>query len=149
LSGPGRGELWAIRDDRALSAHAKLAWFILLSRQPNCWPSLRTLAADMRVSKPTAIKAVRDLQKAGIVKILSRVTAAGDADTNLYVLEGGGKGDVPPVVHDVEHGGKEMDPKVSTEALQALRALKALGLPAGANWTFARAKTRSRSFAGP
>jgi Helix-turn-helix domain len=71
LSGPGRADLWAIRDNRTLSAHAKLAWFILLSRQPNCWPSLRTLAADMRVSKPTAIKAVRDLQKAGIVKIFA------------------------------------------------------------------------------
>jgi Helix-turn-helix domain len=135
LSAPGRAELWAIRDSRTLSAHAKLAWFILWSRQPNAWPSVRTLAADMSVARRTAHKAVHELEQAGLVKVMPRETPAGDADTNLYVLasdsshnrsdgdrtasnRGRGAGDALPRCRRCTGVVQEVHPKVVTEALQ-------------------------------
>jgi DNA-binding transcriptional MocR family regulator len=87
-----------MRDDRKLSAYAKPAWLMLWSRQPDIRPSMRLLAADMRVSRRTAHKAVRELESAGLVKVATRESAAGDPDTNEYVV-------VAPegVVQEVHH----------------------------------------------
>lgn len=85
---PGRqipvSALWAIRDDRTLSEHAKLAYIMLWTRGANAHPAVATLAADMGVSPSTARRAIRDLKKHGAISVVARKTAAGDADSNQY-----------------------------------------------------------------
>jgi hypothetical protein len=78
--------LWPLRDDRTLSAYAKLAYYTLWTRLPEIHPSMRTLASDMAVAVSTAHKAVRELESAGLVKVLPRVTELGDPDSNQFVL---------------------------------------------------------------
>ena len=78
--------LWPIREDRSLSAYAKLAYAMLWTRLPDAHPSMQTLADDMSVSVSTAHRAVRELQAAGLVKVVPRATALGDPDSNLYDL---------------------------------------------------------------
>lgn len=84
--------LWPIRDDRTLSAYAKLAYAMLWTRQPDIRPSMPTLAADMHVSVRCAQNAVRELKAAGLLTTVPRFTEAGDPDANqfrLRALEGG------------------------------------------------------------
>lgn len=80
------GVLWDIRDNRTLSEHAKLAYLMLWSRRPDIRPSMQTLAGDMAVSVATAKRAVRDLESAGLVKRIPRLTEHGDRDTNRFEL---------------------------------------------------------------
>ena len=80
--------LWDLRDDRTLGKYAKLAYLMLWTRLPDARPSMAKLAADMGVSVRTARDAVRELERAGILKTLPRVSEQGDADTNRYELTG-------------------------------------------------------------
>ena len=92
--------LWAVRDDRTLSAHAKLAYLMLWLRRPDIHPSMQTIAGDMGASESTARRAVQELQRAGAVKVIERWTDAGDRDSNGYELEPLGvvsEGHHPPV----------------------------------------------------
>lgn len=78
--------LWALRDDRSLSAYAKLAYAMLWTRLPDARPSMATLAADMGASLNSAKRGVRELEAAGLLKRLPRLTTEGDSDTNRYEL---------------------------------------------------------------
>jgi len=78
--------LWAVRDNRTLSARAKLAYIMLWTRGKGIHPSMRTLAGDMGVSVRTARDAVRDLEAAGALITAPRKTQAGDPDSNSYEL---------------------------------------------------------------
>lgn len=78
--------LWALRDDRALSAYAKLAYTMLWTRLPDARPSMATLAADMSASLNSAKRAVRELEDAGLLKRIPRLTSEGDSDANRYEL---------------------------------------------------------------
>jgi hypothetical protein len=81
-----RSVAWDVRDNRGLSAYAKLAYLMLWSRMPNIHPSMRTLAGDMGVSVRTAHKAVRELEAAGALKTSARMTERGDPDSNEFTL---------------------------------------------------------------
>jgi hypothetical protein len=81
-----RSVLWDLRDNRTLSAYAKLAYVMLWSREPDIRPSMQTLAGDMGTSKATAKRAVRELEDAGLLKRIGRLTVKGDADTNQFEL---------------------------------------------------------------
>ena len=81
-----KGVLWDIRDDRTLSEHAKIAYLMLWSRGEDIRPSLSTLAADMGASLNTAKRAVRELEAAGLLKRIHRMSPDGDSDTNRYEL---------------------------------------------------------------
>lgn len=87
--------LRAVRDNRTLSEHAKIAYLMLWSRLPAVHPSVPRLAEDMGASESTARRAVAELVKANLVKIVPRLTDCGDSDTNGYglaPLTGGGGG---------------------------------------------------------
>jgi hypothetical protein len=103
------GALWAVRDDRSLSAHAKLAYLMLWSRRPDIRPSIPTLAADMGVAESTARRAVQELQAAGVIKVTERWTADGDRDSNGYQLMPLG------VVSEGHHPGFTGTPPVVSE----------------------------------
>lgn len=110
--------LWAVRDCRVLSEHAKIAYFILWTRQPDIRPSNQTLADDMGVSKSTAKAAVRELEAAGLLRRVPRLTVKGDSDANIYVLaqvpEGWGVTRPTPVA-ERPTGGASPDPKDSNQ----------------------------------
>lgn len=78
--------LWPLRDDRTLSSYAKLAYYSLWTRGTDIRPSMATLADDMACSVRKAQMAVRELESRGLVKVLPRVTADGDPDSNGYEL---------------------------------------------------------------
>jgi hypothetical protein len=84
--GMSRSILWAIRDNRTLSEHAKIAYIMLWSRGDDIRPSLLTIAGDMGASKATAKRAIRELEDAHLLKRIPRRTAGGDSDSNAYEL---------------------------------------------------------------
>lgn len=79
-------DLWAIRDDRTLSEHAKSAYIMLWLRQPDVYPSIPTLAGDMSVSDRTAQNACRELEQAGLLEITRVRHPTGGNSTNRYRL---------------------------------------------------------------
>jgi hypothetical protein len=126
-----REDVWRIRDDRTLSWPAKLVWLMLESRGDDCRPSVAVLAADCGISKPTVRKARAELVGGGWLKESSAVSAAGDSDSNSYLVttprwggkrpypppeegassQGGGQPQTPPVVNHADQGGQPQRPK--------------------------------------
>jgi len=51
-----------------------------------CFPSYQTIADDTGVSRPTAIKYIKKLQKAGLIEVQPRYNRRGDPSSNLYTL---------------------------------------------------------------
>jgi len=88
-----------------------------------CWPSVATMAATLRLSQTAVKKFLRHLAQLGVISIASRYTAAGDHSSNLYTVhdpthpeallrrrrqrQGGSCGAPPslPVGHLAPHGG--------------------------------------------
>ena len=107
-----------IRDVRGITLSAKCAMLLLHSREPNIFPSMQLLAADMGVSAPTAKRAVRELKRAGYLRAIPRI-----GQTNLYSLTVAG--DPPPrspmtppqVTHDPPPRSP-MTPEVSKEVFK-------------------------------
>ena len=90
---------------------------MLWTRQPDAHPSMKTLAADMSVALSTAHKAVRELQRAHLVKVLPRVTAKGDPDSNQFELTPLREAGYP---RTPDGGGvmRETDPKNGTRSTE-------------------------------
>lgn len=114
--------LWALRDDRSLSAYAKLAYVMLWTRRPDCRPSMTRLAGDMGVSARTARNAVRELERVGVLKTVPRISEHGDPDTNQYELldlEGPAPPAAPPGTArrtgTAPDAAKESNPKYASE----------------------------------
>lgn len=113
---------WALRDDRKLSKVAKLVWYSLDSRGEDPHPSVTTLAADCGrgTSKATVREGIRELEREGWLRVYSRTTASGDADTNRYVLlspaqEGVGQSLTQGVGQLLTQGGSATDPEDQLE----------------------------------
>lgn len=51
-----------------------------------CWPSVATMAATLRLSQTAVKKYLRHLAQLGLISIASRYTAAGDHSSNLYTV---------------------------------------------------------------
>lgn len=103
--------------ESGLSANAMLVR-LYLARCANgdrqAWPSLNTIARHCKISKPTVIKAVKELQEKGWLDKITRKRPNQEHETTIYVLqdppcvnnevnepqEGGGKADLPPVKNE-------------------------------------------------
>lgn len=95
-----------------------------------CWPSVATMAATLRLGQTAVKKYLRHLAQLGLISIASRYTAAGDHSSNLYTVhdptqpealrrrrrqrqggscgDGGGSCSAPPplpIRHLATHGG--------------------------------------------
>ena len=70
-----------IRDLRGVTMPAKCALYALNSREPNIFPSMQTLAADMGTSIWTARRAVRELERVGYLRVKFRSN-----QTSLYSI---------------------------------------------------------------
>lgn len=75
--------------DHSLPQRAKTVYMYLHDRSGtagNCWPGIRTIAADLHVSRSTIKRALRDLEKAGYLKTECRHRENGGQTSNLYLL---------------------------------------------------------------
>jgi Predicted transcriptional regulator len=56
------------------------------NKHMQCFPGIRTIAKDLKMSEPTVKRALRDLVAAGFVKKETRWRANGGQSSNLYIL---------------------------------------------------------------
>lgn len=86
-----RGWFWDYNDlfDSSLSEHAIIVRLFLArcaNKNQEAWPSLNTIARRCKISKPTAIKAVRELESQGWIRRTVRKTND-EYDSTIYYLE--------------------------------------------------------------
>lgn len=72
-----------------VSSSAMVVYLALLARAnrtqgDSCFPSLATIAKDANVSRRTVSNAIDQLQEAGAITVENRMSASGDATSNLY-----------------------------------------------------------------
>lgn len=73
-----------------LSAREKIILVYLMARSGNkkqCFPSISLIAKENRVSKSTAITALRSLEERGFITKIHRHTADGGNTSNLYTVK--------------------------------------------------------------
>lgn len=70
--------------------HRALSVYIYLSDRANkdgiCWPSIPTIAKDLKLSESTTRRAIRDLQKARVIQTEQRYRGNGSNSSLLYKL---------------------------------------------------------------
>lgn len=98
----------------ALGVYTALAHYANACRE--AFPSLRTLAETLNISRPKLIKALRELESAGLIQVIRQEGEGGEKRVNVYRLltpktEGGGKPDLPGVVNQVDHNKKYSNKK--------------------------------------
>lgn len=72
-----------------LPHRAKLVYIYLHDRMDNekkAWPGLGTIAKDLSLSRSTVKRAVKDLEKAGLIRKESHFRENGSATSNRYYL---------------------------------------------------------------
>ena len=52
-----------------------------------CWPSVKTIAGDIKLSPATVRRAIRDLKKAGLIKTEQRYREKGGKSSLLFNLK--------------------------------------------------------------
>lgn len=70
-----------------LSHRAKSVYMYLRDRADAsgiCWPSISTIAADLKLSRRTVQRALNDLERAGLVKRQHRCRPNGSLTSNQY-----------------------------------------------------------------
>lgn len=75
--------------DEMLPHRAKTVYMYLHDRggtTGNCWPGIRTIAADLHLSRSTVKRALRDLEKAGYLQKEHRFRPNGSSTSNLYIV---------------------------------------------------------------
>ena len=134
---------------KQLGVNALSVYMLLISyanREQQCFPSLRFIADKFQISRTTVVKALADLEAAGLISITHRRNPKGDATSNLYTIlgavggsvreppsRGGGSAGEPQVVQQVNQGGspdgheqevinkKEFNKKDATDAQRPSR----------------------------
>ena len=75
--------------------HRAKAVYIYLRDRSNkegvCWPGIKTIARELKLSPRTVQRAIRDLEKAGLVARQCRYRQNGSLTSNLYTLKQGGQ----------------------------------------------------------
>ena len=72
-----------------LNHRAKSVYIYLKDRADNdgrCWPAIKTIAADLRLSRSTVKRALDDLCHAGLLTKESRWRENGSYTSNLYTV---------------------------------------------------------------
>ena len=79
----------SIYADEELSHRARAVYMYLRDRsdaEGKCWPGVKRIAADLRLSRRTAQRAIADLEKAGYLKRNERFRDNGSRTSNLYTI---------------------------------------------------------------
>lgn len=70
--------------------HRAVAVYMYLSNRANkkkeCYPSVRTIANDLHISKSTVFRALNDLEDAGLIERHERWRTGGGRSSTLYRL---------------------------------------------------------------
>lgn len=72
-----------------LPHRAKIVYIYLhdrMDRERTTWPGINTIAKDLSVSRSTVKRAVRDLEKAGLLRKEAHYRENGSATSNRYYL---------------------------------------------------------------
>lgn len=75
--------------DTELPSRARAVYMYLRDRsdtEGKCWPGIRTISADMKMSRSTVKRALTDLEQHGYLKKLPRYRANGSSTSNLYSI---------------------------------------------------------------
>lgn len=68
--------------------HRAITVYMYLKSRANadgiCWPSVRTMAQDLSLSRATVQRALRDLERAGRIRKTSRYRENGGSSSNSY-----------------------------------------------------------------
>lgn len=81
------------------------------------WPSYATIAQEAGISRRSAVKAVQDLEKCGLIEVRPREDDAGDQTSNLYtIVPATPRHEVVQMLHhpvqSMHHGGANAAPKL-------------------------------------
>ena len=75
--------------DRNLPHRAKTVYMYLRSMSASkgeCWPGIKTIAADLHLSRSTVKRALNDLERHGYIQRTPRDRENGSRSSNLYTL---------------------------------------------------------------
>lgn len=76
--------------DAELPSRARAVYMYLRDRsdgEGKCWPGIKTIAADMKLSRSTVKRAITDLEQRGYLNKLARYRANGSRTSNLYSVK--------------------------------------------------------------
>lgn len=79
----------SIYSDSDLSHRARSVYMYLhdrSSRDRSCWPSIRTIAADLHLSRSTVKRALNELVQRGYLSKTARYRPNGSSTSNSYTL---------------------------------------------------------------
>lgn len=70
--------------------HRAVAVYVYLydraDKNGECWPSVPTIAKEIKLSQATVRRAIKDLRKAGLIKTTQRYRIKGGTSTLLFKL---------------------------------------------------------------
>ena len=70
--------------------HRAVAVYTYLHDRANkngeCWPSVKTIAGDIKLSPATVRRAIKDLKKAGLIETIQRYRYYGEKSSLLYKI---------------------------------------------------------------
>ena len=75
--------------DTELPSRAKAVYMYLRDRsdaEGKCWPGIKTIASDMKLSRSTVKRALHDLEQHGYLERLPRYRPNGSSASNLYTV---------------------------------------------------------------
>lgn len=78
-----------IYSEDSLSHRAKTVYVYLRDRSNQdgiCWPGIKTIAKELKLSARTVQRAIRDLETAGLVTRQFRYRANGSHTSNIYSI---------------------------------------------------------------
>ena len=76
--------------DTELSHRARAVYLSLRDRSDadgKCWPGVKRIASDLRLSRRTAQRALADLERAGYIRRDERFRENGSRTSNLYTIQ--------------------------------------------------------------
>ena len=72
--------------------HRAVSVYMYLSnragKKNECFPSVKTIAEDLRLSKSTVFRALNDLENAGLIEREERYRTSGGRSSTLYRVKG-------------------------------------------------------------
>lgn len=72
--------------------HRAVTVFMYLSnragKKRECFPSVKTIGADLHISKSTVFRALNDLEKSGLIEREERYRTSGGRSSTLYRVRG-------------------------------------------------------------
>ena len=80
----------SIYSDNSLPHRAKAVYMYLQDRmdtERKCWPGIRRIAEDLRLSRTTVKRALRELEQSGYLRRIQRIRENGGSTSNLYIVK--------------------------------------------------------------